>query len=55
MNETYAGQVINVSVLNKGTPETYQVTLSDKGSYYLKYYPDNYETWMSGKDSWVLL
>ncbi|MEC7493678.1 MAG: site-2 protease family protein, partial [Candidatus Thermoplasmatota archaeon] len=49
MNETYAGQVINVSVLNKGTPETYQVTLSDKGSYYLKYYPDNYETWMSGK------
>ena len=49
MNETYAGQVVNVSVLNKGTPETYQVTLSDKGSYYLKYYPDSYETWMSGK------
>ena len=23
--------------------------MSDKGSYYLKYYPDNYETWMSGK------
>ena len=33
MNETYADQVIN-TVLNKGTPETYQVTLSDKGSYY---------------------
>jgi len=49
MNETYAGQVVNVSVLNKGNPETYQVTLSDKGSYYLKYYPDAYETWMSGK------
>ncbi len=49
MNETYAGQVVNVSVLNKGNPETYQVTLSDKGSYYLKYYPDSYETWMSGK------
>ena len=49
MNETYAGQVVNVSVLNKGTPETYKVTLSDKGSYYLKYYPDSYETWMSGK------
>ena len=49
MNETYSGQVVNVSVLNKGTPETYQVTLSDKGSYYLKYYPDSYETWMSGK------
>ena len=49
MNETYAGQVVNVSVLNKGTPEAYQVTLSDKGSYYLKYYPDSYETWMSGK------
>ena len=49
MNETYAGQVVNVSVLNKGNPEIYQVTLSDKGSYYLKYYPDAYETWMSGK------
>ena len=49
MNETYAGQVVNVSVLNKGNPETYQVTLSDKGSYYLKFYPDSYETWMSGK------
>ena len=49
MNETYAGQVVNVSVLNKGNPETYQVTLSDKGSYYLKYYPNSYETWMSGK------
>ena len=49
MNETYAGQIVNVSVLNKGNPETYQVTLSDKGSYYLKYYPDNYESWMSGK------
>lgn len=49
MNETYAGQTVNVSVLNKGQPETYQVTLSDKGSYYLKYYPDYYESWMSGK------
>ncbi|MDG1545495.1 MAG: site-2 protease family protein [Candidatus Poseidoniia archaeon] len=49
MNETYAGKVVNVSVLNKGNPETYEVTLSDKGSYYLKYYPDSYETWMSGK------
>ena len=49
MNETYAGQVVNVSVLNKGNRETYQVTLSDKGSYYLKYYPNSYETWMSGK------
>jgi len=49
MNSTYAGQIVNVSVLNKGNPETYQVTLSDKGSYYLKYYPDSYETWMSGK------
>ena len=49
MNETYAGQIVNVSVLNKGNPETYQVTLSDKGSYYLKYYPSSYETWMSGK------
>ena len=49
MNETYAGQTVNVSVLNKGQPQTYQVTLSDKGSYYLKYYPDYYESWMSGK------
>tara|TARA_B100000579_G_scaffold377221_1_gene343158 strand:- start:1473 stop:3515 length:2043 start_codon:yes stop_codon:yes gene_type:complete len=49
MNETYAGQVVNVSVLNKGNSEKYQVTLSDKGSYYLKYYPDSYENWMSGK------
>jgi len=49
MNGTYAGQTVNVSVLNKGQPETYQVTLSDKGSYYLKYYPDYYESWMSGK------
>tara|TARA_Y100001970_G_scaffold200419_1_gene243793 strand:- start:2070 stop:4166 length:2097 start_codon:yes stop_codon:yes gene_type:complete len=49
MNETYAGQIVNVSVLNKGNPETYQVTLSDKGSYYLKFYPDSYESWMSGK------
>ena len=49
MNETYAGQTVNVSVLNKGQPETYQATLSDKGRYYLKYYPDYYEPWMSGK------
>ena len=49
MNETYAGQTVNVSVLNKGQPETYQAVLSDKGSYYLKYYPDYYESWMSGK------
>ena len=49
MNNTYAGQSVNVSVLNAGQPETYSVTLSDKGSYYLKYYPDFYEPWMSGK------
>jgi hypothetical protein len=49
MNETYAGQVINVSVLNKGNPETYEVVLSDKGSYYQKYYPNAYKDWMSGK------
>ena len=49
MNNTYAGQSVNVSVLNTGLPETYSVTLSDKGSYYLKYYPDLYEPWMSGK------
>ena len=49
MNETYAGQTVNVSVMNAGKAETYSVTLSDKGSYYLKYYPDNYEPWMSGK------
>ena len=49
MNETYAGQTVNVSVLDKGQPETYQAVLSDKGSYYLKYYPDYYESWMSGK------
>ena len=49
MNETYAGQTVNVSVLNEGQPETYQAVLSDKGSYYLKYYPDYYESWMSGK------
>ena len=49
MNETYAGQTVNVSVLDKGQPDTYQAVLSDKGSYYLKYYPDYYESWMSGK------
>jgi len=49
MNETYAGQTVNVSVLDKGQPETYQAVLSDKGSYYLKYYPNYYESWMSGK------
>ena len=49
MNDTYAGQTVNVSVMNAGVPETYAVTLSDKGSYYLKYYPDLYEPWMSGK------
>ena len=49
LNETYVGQVVNVSVLDKGNPDTYKVTLSDKGSYYLKYYPDSYEPWMSGK------
>ena len=49
MNNTYAGQSVNVSVLNAGQPETYTVVLSDKGSYYLKYYPDAYESWMSGK------
>jgi hypothetical protein len=49
MNETYAGQTVNVSVLDKGQPETYRAVLSDKGSYYLKYYPDYYESWMSGK------
>jgi len=49
LNDTYVGQVVNVSVLDRGNPDTYQVTLSDKGSYYLKYYPDSYEPWMSGK------
>ena len=49
MNDTYAGETVNVSVMNAGVPETYTVTLSDKGSYYLKYYPDLYEPWMSGK------
>ena len=49
MNNTYAGQTVNVSVLNRGDPEIYSVTLSDKGSYYLKYYPDYYESWMSGR------
>ena len=49
MNDTYAGQTVNVSVMNAGEAETYAVTLSDKGSYYLKYYPDLYEPWMSGK------
>jgi len=49
MNDTYAGQTVNVSVMNAGEAETYSVTLSDKGSYYLKYYPDLYEPWMSGK------
>jgi membrane-associated protease RseP (regulator of RpoE activity) len=49
MNDTYAGQTVNVSVLDKGQPDTYQAVLSDKGSYYLKYYPDYYESWMSGK------
>jgi membrane-associated protease RseP (regulator of RpoE activity) len=49
MNGTYAGQTVNVSVMNAGEAETYSVTLSDKGSYYLKYYPDLYEPWMSGK------
>ena len=49
MNDTYAGQTVNVSIMNAGVPETYAVTLSDKGSYYLKYYPDLYEPWMSGK------
>ena len=49
MNSTYAGQTVNVSVLNRGDQEIYSVTLSDKGSYYLKYYPDYYESWMSGK------
>ena len=49
MNSTYAGQTVNVSVLNRGDLEIYSVTLSDKGSYYLKYYPDYYESWMSGK------
>ena len=49
MNDTYAGQTVNVSVMNAGKAETYSVTLSDKGSYYLKYYPDLYEPWMSGK------
>ena len=43
MNDTYAGQTVNVSIMNAGVPETYAVTLSDKGSYYLKYYPDLYE------------
>ncbi len=49
MNDTYAGQNVNVSILNRGVPGIYSVTLSDKGSYYLKYYPDYYESWMSGK------
>ena len=49
MNDTYAGQTVNVSILNRGVPGIYSVTLSDKGSYYLKYYPDYYESWMSGK------
>jgi membrane-associated protease RseP (regulator of RpoE activity) len=49
LNKTWAGQNVTVQALDKGQPRSFDVTLDDKGSYYLQYYPDYYEPWMSGK------
>ena len=49
LNRTWAGQNVTVQALDKGQPRSFDVTLDDKGSYYLQYYPDYYEPWMSGK------
>ena len=49
LNQTWAGQNVTVQALDKGQPRSFDVTLDDKGSYYLQYYPDYYESWMSGK------
>ena len=49
LNRTWAGQNVTVQALDKGQPRSFDVTLDDKGSYYLQYYPDYYEQWMSGK------
>ena len=49
LNQTWAGQNVTVQALDEGQPRSFDVTLDDKGSYYLQYYPDYYESWMSGK------
>lgn len=50
MEGTYAGQNITVVVLEEGKRKAYEdITLVDKGDYWLKYYPDDYEPEMAGQ------
>ena len=50
VNRTWAGQNITVVALDNGVERAFtNVTLGDKGGFYLQYYPDYYEPWMSGK------
>ena len=50
LNLTWAGQNVTVVALDNGVERVFtNVTLGDKGGFYLQYYPDRYESWMSGK------
>ena len=50
MKGTYAGQNITVTVIEEGHRKVFwNITLVDKGDYWLKYYPDDYEPEMAGQ------
>ena len=49
MDNTTAGQNITIEAYSKGILESFTATLSDKGDYFLEYYPDQYNSSISGK------
>jgi len=50
MKTTYAGQNITITVIEEGERKVFaNITLVDKGDYWLKYYPDDYEPEMAGQ------
>ncbi len=49
MDNTTAGQNITIEAYSKGVSELFTATLSDKGDYFLEYYPEQYNSSISGK------
>ena len=49
MDNTTAGQNITIGAYSNGIPQSFLATLSDKGDYFLEYYPEQYNSSISGK------
>tara|TARA_B100000029_G_scaffold394602_1_gene392127 strand:- start:7192 stop:9261 length:2070 start_codon:yes stop_codon:yes gene_type:complete len=49
MDNTTAGQNITIEAYSKEGSESFTATLSDKGDYFLEYYPEQYNSSISGK------